>query len=75
MSKRAPDNGFTLIELLIVLAIIGIIASLVLNISGTVMKQGPEYERIQCEARGGTYSQVTLYGTPKESLCTYDKKD
>lgn len=74
MTKKAVHDGFTLVELLIVLAIIGILLSLVFNITRNYKTYGPEYERIQCEQRGGTYSQVTRYGVPKESLCTYRKE-
>ena len=51
MGLRRPSGGFTLIELLIVIAIIGILASLILSSCGVSCesvandRQGEDYDR------------------------------
>lgn len=60
MKKRSARGGFTLIEMLIVIAIIGILASIVLVGLGPVQKRGRDARR-QSDLRGAQNALELYY--------------
>ncbi|OGZ00567.1 MAG: hypothetical protein A2946_02350 [Candidatus Liptonbacteria bacterium RIFCSPLOWO2_01_FULL_53_13] len=79
MRKRESQKGFTLIEMLIVIAIVGILSSLVLVGLGPVQRQGRDARRISdlrqvqtalelYYAKNGNYPRVTTWQSLKDEL-------
>lgn len=48
MNTRKTSKGFTLVELLIVIAIIGMLASLIMPNLGSVMGKGDQVKAAEC---------------------------